>query len=159
MYFQAISVTVAMDQARQSLQLCGKLLFAQLAELTNVSMNNGLPPNLAGSDINTDFGFKGMDTAMASYMSELDYLTNAITNHVLSAELHNQSVNSMALVSARYTEQALEILQMMLTNILCAHAQALDLRWLRKEVENILEVMRKDCKITQMTMHPKIWPW
>ena len=55
----ATSVTVAMDQCRQSIQLCGKLLFAQFQEIVNGDMNNGLPPNLAGSDINTDFGFKG----------------------------------------------------------------------------------------------------
>ena len=88
---QGSSITVAMDQARQAIQMCGKLLFGQMQEIVNVSMNNGLPPNLNGSDVNTDFGYKGMDTAMASYMSELDFLTNNMSNHVLSAELHNQA--------------------------------------------------------------------
>ena len=132
--FQGTSVTVAMDQARQSVQLCGKLLFGQMQEIVNYTMNNGLPPNLNGSDITTDFGFKGMDTAMASYMSELDFLTNNMSNHVLSTEMHNQAVNSMALVSARFTQQAVGILQMMLCNIMCAQIQAIDLRWLKSEV-------------------------
>ena len=132
--FQGTSITVAMDQARQSIQLCGKLLLGQMQEIVNYTMNNGLPPNLNGSDVNTDFGFKGTDTAMASYMSELDFLTNNMSNHVLSTEMHNQAVNSMALVSARFTEQALEILQMMLCNIMCAQVQAIDLRWLKSEV-------------------------
>ena len=136
--FQGTSVTVAMDQLRQSLQLCGKLLFGQMQEMVNSSMSDGLPPNLSGSNINIDFGFKGMDIAIAAYMSELDYLTNPLTNHVLSAELHNQAVNSLALVSARYTRAALEVLQMMLANILIAHAQAIDLRFMQKQAERSL---------------------
>ncbi|WAR07506.1 CCTP-like protein [Mya arenaria] len=68
---------------------------------------------------------------MASYMSELDHLVNPMSNHVISAEIHNQSVNSMALVSARLTAEAVEIVQMMVTNLLCLTAQAVDLRRLR----------------------------
>ena len=69
-------MTVAMDNSRQALQLCGKLLFAQMSEMVNTTLNNGLPPNLSGCDFNIDFGFKGADVAMASYMSELDLLTS-----------------------------------------------------------------------------------
>ena len=46
-------MTVSMDQARQAVQLCGKLLFGQMQELTNVNLSGGLPPNLAGSNTNT----------------------------------------------------------------------------------------------------------
>ncbi|ELT90413.1 hypothetical protein CAPTEDRAFT_52932, partial [Capitella teleta] len=129
--FQGVSSTVAMDQTRQALQLCGKLLFAQMSEMLNVNMSHGLPPNLCGSNPNVDFGLKGTDTAMASYMSELDYLTAPLTNHVLSAEMHNQSINSLALISARMTAQALDVLHMMLANITLAHVQAIDLRVLQ----------------------------
>ena len=51
LFHQGTSVTVAMDQTRQAIQLCGKLLFAQMSEMLNVKMSNGLPPNLNGSDI------------------------------------------------------------------------------------------------------------
>ena len=157
--FQGTSVTVAMDQLRQSIQLCGKLLFGQMQEIVNHTMNNGLPPNLSGADVNTDFGFKGMDTAMASYMSELDYVTQPLTNHVLSAEMHNQAVNSMALVSARYTQEALQILQMMLANIFCAHAQAIDLRILQKMTENMLGKIFSDFDLVFSKPLQNYFPW
>jgi phenylalanine ammonia-lyase len=156
--FQGVSITVAMDQSRQALQLCGKLMFAQLSEILNWKYSNGLPPNLSGCDINCDFGFKGTDTAMASYCSELDYLTNPLSNHVLSAEMHNQAINSMALVSARMTSQALEILQMMLANILCAQVQALDLRWLQKCVENDLTMLVTNESLSNQYTR-ETWPW
>ena len=157
--FQGISITVAMDQARQSIQLCGKLLFAQHSEILNVHMSNGLPPNLCGSDPNTDFGYKGTDTAMASYMSELDFLTNNVTNHVLSAEMHNQAINSMGLVSARYSSEALEILQMMIANILNAHVQAIDLRYLQKLVQGEVSTLLKANRIKEEHVPAQVWPW
>jgi phenylalanine ammonia-lyase len=135
--FQGIAITVAMDQVRQSIQLCGKLVFAQLSEVLNHLSGHGLPPNLSGTDVCIDFGFKGVDTATASYVSELDHVTPPLTNHVVSAEMHNQSVNSMALVSARTTSTALKLLQMILTNALCALTQALDLRWLERRVKTM----------------------
>ena len=157
--FQGASITVAMDQTRQALQMCGKLLFGQMSELVNVKLSNGLPPNLCGSDTNTDMGYKETDTAMASYCSELDYLGNGMMNHVLSAELHNQSVNSLALISARMTLEALEILQMMLTNIFCAQAQAIDLRWLQGQVECILNELFKKFHIPVKRVNQVMWPW
>ena len=71
---------------------------------------------------------------MASYQSELDLLTAPVTSHVMAAEMHNQSVNSLALLSARQSRQALDVLQQMLATILVAHCQALDLRWLQAQV-------------------------
>jgi phenylalanine ammonia-lyase len=156
--FQGISIAVAMDQTRQALQLCGKLLFAQLSEILNWKYSEGLPPNLSGCDINTDFGFKGMDIAMASYCAELDYITNPLTNHVLSAEMHNQSINSMALVSSRMTHQALEILQMMLANIFCAHIQAIDLRWLEHRVYLDMSELVSSSLLGERFSY-QIWPW
>ncbi|XP_013393780.1 phenylalanine ammonia-lyase 2-like [Lingula anatina] len=144
--FQGETLSITLDQTRQALQVCGKLLLAQFQEIVNHRINHDLPPNLCGSDINLDFGFKGADTAMASYMSELDHLANPMSNHVLSAECQNQSVNSMALVSSRLTREALEILQMMLANHLCLLCQALDLRHLRNKVLMTIDKMGKPHK-------------
>ncbi|WAR07474.1 PAL2-like protein [Mya arenaria] len=63
-------MSIAMDQTRQVMGVWGKLLLAQFKEVVNGKLNFGLPANLSGCDINLDFGFKGCDTAMASYMSD-----------------------------------------------------------------------------------------
>ncbi|KAH3777439.1 uncharacterized protein LOC127844711 [Dreissena polymorpha] len=138
--FQGETLSITMDQTRQVMGVCGKLLFAQFSEVVNASLNFGLPPNLSGCDINEDWGFKGSDVAMASYMSELDHFVNPMSNHVLSAEMHNQSVNSLALVSARLTTEAIEIVQMMIANLLCLSIQAIDLRHLRNLVLKEIEI-------------------
>ena len=121
--FQGTALMCGMDRLRSALQLCGKLLMAQLYELVNPAMNKGLTPNLSGQDIRTDFGFKGVDIAMAAYMSELEHLGNPVSNHVQSAEMNNQSVNSLALISGRLTSEAVEIVQTMISMHLCAVVQ------------------------------------
>jgi hypothetical protein len=102
-------------------------------------------------------GVQGTDTAMASYMSELDWLAHPVTNHVLSAELHNQSVNSLALLSARRTQEAVTVLRQMLANILCAVTQAVDLRWLHMQASTHFLNSLPNIAHTYVSMPPRSW--
>lgn len=133
--FQALAVTNAMDHVRLSLAHIGKLMFVQLTEIVNPAMNRGLFPNLAGGEVGLDFGFKGVDIAAASYTGELNALggMNVGVGNV-SAEMHNQSVNSLALISARYTLTALEVSTLLAASHLHVICQALDLRALSEEL-------------------------
>ena len=126
--FQAVSITSAVEKIRSSLQMVGKLLFSQCTEILNHQMNAGLPPNLAADDPSVSFCCKGLDISIAAYQSELSYLSNTMSNHVQSAEMHNQAVNSLALLSTRYTMQAIEVLGLMVAGVLYAACQAIDLR-------------------------------
>ncbi|KAF5648093.1 phenylalanine ammonia-lyase [Fusarium sp. NRRL 52700] len=126
--FQAASITSAMEKTRLSLQMFGRVLFAQVAEMIDPSLSGGLPANLAADDPSLSFALKGVDISMASYMAELSYFANPLSSHVQAAEMHNQSINSMALASGRMTMEAIEILQMMCACALYSGCQALDLR-------------------------------
>lgn len=126
--FQAASVTSAMEKTRLSLQMFGRMLFQQCTELINDKTNNGLPPDLAADDHSTSYTFKGIDINVAAYASELGYLANPVSSHVQAAEMGNQGINSLALISARYTSQAIETLSSMCASHLYALCQALDLR-------------------------------
>ncbi|KZT55159.1 phenylalanine ammonia-lyase [Calocera cornea HHB12733] len=126
--FQAMAVTSAMEKTRLALQHLGKLMFSQCTELLNPLMNRGLPPNMAGTDPSLNYHCKGIDIASAAYVAELGFLANPVSTHVQSAELHNQAVNSLALISARKTVEALDVLSMLMASYLYVLCQALDLR-------------------------------
>jgi phenylalanine ammonia-lyase len=126
--FQAVSITSAMEKTRLSLQMIGKLLFAQTSELINPDLSNGLPPNLSADDPSLSFTMKGVDINMAAYMSELAFLAAPVSAHVQSAEMHNQGVNSLAFITARYTTKAVELVSLMSVTMLYVCCQALDLR-------------------------------
>ena len=130
-----MSVTNAMEKTRLALHHIGKLLFAQCTELINPTMNRGLPPNLAATDPSHNYFAKGIDIHAAAYVGELGYLANPVSTHVQSAEMHNQAVNSLALISARATLNALEVLSLLTSSYLYALCQALDLRALQHEFQ------------------------
>ncbi|KAI0817137.1 phenylalanine and histidine ammonia-lyase [Xylaria sp. FL0064] len=125
--FQAKSVTSAMEKARQAIQGIGRMIFSQCTELINPATNKGLPPNLVAEDPSISFLFKGTDLNIAALAAELGFLANPV-NHVQTAEMGNQSLNSLALISARYTQTANDVLSQLIAAHLIAACQALDLR-------------------------------
>ena len=125
--FQAVGVTSAMDKTRLALQMIGRMLFSQVTEMINPWTNNGLEANLNASD-KENFTMKGIDVNMAAYMSELASLAHPVSAHVMSAEMHNQGINSLALLSARRTMEAVDLVRHMCACHLYVSCQAIDLR-------------------------------
>lgn len=126
--FQAAVVTSAMEKVRLSLQMFGRILFAQCMEMIDPHLSGGLPANLAADDPSLSFTMKGVDINMAAYMAELAYLASPMSSHAQAAEMGNQSVNSMALASARMSVDATDILTKMSACSAYVVCQALDLR-------------------------------
>ncbi|KAJ7435165.1 L-Aspartase-like protein [Mycena galericulata] len=134
--FQAMAVTNVMEKTRLGLHHLGKLLFSQCTELVNPKMNRGLPPSLAATDPSLNYHAKGIDIATAAYVSELGYLANPVSTHIQSAEMHNQAVNSLALISGRATIDSLDVLSLLVASYLYVLCQALDLRALQSELSD-----------------------
>lgn len=149
--FIASSVSSGMEKSRLSLQIIGRLLFSLSSELINPSMNRGLPPNLAADDPSLSFTMKGIDISMAAYLSELGFLANPVTSHTQSAESHNQQINSLAMVSGRYTIQAATIVAQMCAAHLYVVCQALDLRVLHL---SFLQCLRERLRSLAKSMLP-----
>ena len=126
--FQARSITSAMEKTRLVLQTIGKMLFQQCTELIDPKMNYGLPPSLAADNPSQSFLMKPLDIMIASLQSELGFLANPVGSHVQCAEMGNQALNSLALISARYSVTALDVLSQLASAHLFALCQALDLR-------------------------------
>lgn len=134
--FQARVVTSAAEKLRQGLQSIGRMLFAQCTEMINPTTSWGLPPNLCSDDANDSFLFKGLDVVVAGLTSELGFLANPVGSHVQTAEMGNQSLNSLGLISARYTLEAVDVLSQIASAHLLVLCQALDLRAIEIEGRN-----------------------
>ncbi|KAJ7733549.1 L-Aspartase-like protein [Mycena maculata] len=132
--FQAMAVTNSMEKTRLGLHHLGKMLFSQCTELLNPTMNRGLPPSLAATDPSLNYHAKGIDIATAAYVSELGYRAAPVSTHIQSAELHNQAINSLALISGRATIDSLDILSLLVASHLYVLCQALDLRAFQNEL-------------------------
>lgn len=163
--FQAKVVTSAMEKTRQGFQSLGRMLFVQCTELINPATSNGLPPNLTADPPSESFIMKGVDILCASYLSELGFLANPVGSHVQTAEMGNQALNSLALISARYTHTAADLLSRLSAAHLLVVCQALDLRAMHSAFLSAVElpfqvltsqVLGPICTIPDF--HHLLWP-
>ncbi|BFZ62653.1 hypothetical protein YB2330_003756 [Saitoella coloradoensis] len=130
--FQAMAVTRAVSSLITTLVLLAELLYALHASMVNHDIS-GLAPNLAWGDPSRDFGMKGVDIAMCALLSEVQSIASGdVSSHIRSAELDNQSVNSMALVAARKAREMTKLVKIMVGYVLLEACQALDLAEKRK---------------------------
>ncbi|CAM6028060.1 unnamed protein product [Sphagnum balticum] len=132
-----VPIGVSMDNLRLAIAGIGKSMFTQFSELisnevyyninsrfpysTNVSRD---PNSSASLEQPIDFDGmmnKGAEIAMASYLSQLNNLANAADSVTMDQDnivMNNRS--SLDLVSARKTEEAIEILKLMSATFLVA---------------------------------------
>lgn len=106
-----------------------------------LSFLTGLPPNLVITEPSRSFIFKGTDILIAALLSELGFLANPVGTHVQTAEMGNQALNSLALISAQHTIDALDVLAQLAAAHLVAVCQALDLRAFHHQFIQRLKIM------------------
>ena len=126
--FQAKTITSAVEKSRQGCQTIGRMLSVQCIELINPATNRGLSPNLVVDEPSESYIWKGTDIMIAALQSELGFLANPVGTHVQTDEMGNQALNSLALISARYTLDVIDVLTQISATHLVALCQALDLR-------------------------------
>lgn len=126
--FMGKSLASSMEKVRHVCQSLGQMLFAQCTEIINPSTNKGLPPYLVVDEPSQSAIFKSTDTLTAALQSELGFLANPVSTHVQFAEMGYQAINSLSLVSARYTLTALDVLTQLAAAHMVTLCQALDLR-------------------------------
>lgn len=85
--------------------------------------HNELPPNLDADEPSQSFLMKGADISIAALQAELVFLASPVANHVQTVEMGNQTPNSLALLSARYTQTALDKLTQLTVAYLCVKFQ------------------------------------
>ena len=137
--FQARVVTSAMEKVRLGIQSIGQMLFTQCTEIINPRLNYGLPPSLAVDEPSQSFLLKPVDIMIAALQSELGFLSNPAGTYVQPAEMGNQALNSLGLVSARYTHTALDVLAQLAAAHIFTLCQAMDLRSMQARFLQTLE--------------------
>lgn len=144
--FQGNVVANAAEKLRDSAAFLGRQLHELVAETINAPTSNGLPPCLTLRDPGLDGAMRAVDVASAAYTTELGYLANRVSHFSRATECGNQSLNSMALLSARYSNEAAEVLTTHVATALVVASQAIDCRiaiseFLRKVSQQLTELI------------------
>ncbi|KAJ5741095.1 hypothetical protein N7493_000967 [Penicillium malachiteum] len=119
--------TSAMEKCRQGIQSIGRMIYTQCREIMNPTTSWGLPPNLVVEEPSKFAIFKATDIHIAALTAELGFLAGPV-NHLYGAEMGNQSLNFLALISTRYTSTAARVLTELVAAHILALCQAFDLR-------------------------------
>jgi phenylalanine ammonia-lyase len=103
-----------MDKIRQAAKTIDRMTFTQCQEMANPTTSRGLLSNPVAEDPRKLAIFKSIGIYISALLPELSCLAGPV-NHVQNAELGNQSLNSLALISAGYTATSIGVLTQLAT--------------------------------------------
>lgn len=126
--FRALALTSAMENTCNCLRITDRMLFSECTEIIKPVLNNSLPSIHTCRRAKPVLLMKSAAVAVAALQPELGFLANPVVSHVKNTEISDQSMNSLALVLARYNNTSLDVLSQLSSSYLLVLCQALYLR-------------------------------
>lgn len=130
-HFYGGHVAFVMDSLRTLVANLADLMDRQMALIVDTKYNNGLPPNLSGSDAERAFinhGLKALQIASSAWTAEALKLTMPASVFSRSTECHNQDKVSMGTIAARDAIRVLELTEQVGAALTITVLQGLRLR-------------------------------
>lgn len=130
-HFYGGHIAFAMDSLKNTVANLADLLDRQIAQLSDVKFNNGLPANLSGvvgtrSSIN--HGFKAVQIGASAWTAEALKQTMPASVFSRSTECHNQDKVSMGTIAARDCLRVLQLTEQVAASALMIAWQGIQLR-------------------------------
>jgi tyrosine ammonia-lyase len=121
-------VSFVSDQLSNAITMLGVWSERQIARITDVSMNKGLPPFLQGNATGLNSGFMGAQVTASALVAELRAKSAPASIQSVPTNANNQDVVTMGTIAARRARDAvLDVSRILAIQALCV-AQAVDLR-------------------------------
>ena len=130
-HFYGGHIAFAMDGLKTCVANLADLMDRQMALLTDVKFNQGLPANLSGASADRaaiNHGFKAVQIGASAWTAEALKLTMPASVFSRSTECHNQDKVSMGTIAARDCLRVLQLTEQVVAAHLLAVAQATELR-------------------------------
>lgn len=137
-HFYGGHIAFAMDALKNAVANIADLLDRQLAQLVDVKMNHGLPPNLSGAEgarRSINHGFKAVQIGTSAWTAEALKLTMPASVFSRSTECHNQDKVSMGTIAARDCLRVLQLTEQVAAATLLGACQGLQLRMRQNEID------------------------
>jgi len=135
-HFYGGHICLAMDMLKNITANMADLMDRQLALLVDTKYNRGLTPNLTGArgNISINHGFKAVQIASSAWTAEALKNTMPASVFSRSTECHNQDKVSMGTIAARDCVRVNKLTSQVMSAVLLAAFQALDLRLKKGEL-------------------------
>ncbi len=130
-HFYGGHIAFVMDSLKNAVANLADLQDRQVALMTDMKSNNGLPANLSGSSgkrAAVNHGFKAVQIGVSAWTAEALKLTMPASVFSRSTECHNQDKVSMGTISARDCLRVIELTQQVCAATILAAVQGIELR-------------------------------
>ncbi len=137
-HFYGGHIAFVMDSMKNAVANLADLQDRQMALMTDMHSNNGLPANLSGArkaHASIHHGFKAIQIGVSAWTGEALKLTMPASVFSRSTECHNQDKVSMGTIAARDCLRVIELTQQVCAATILACVQGIELRKQRGDLK------------------------